>query len=245
MSRAVRLSLPLAAFVALASAPAHAEPPAAPHGPLHGPPRGLAVLALEGAKDAAWPLARAIYARPDLRPPLDDAHARVLAGEAPAAGAPAELGELAELRGAVKGDDAPSRQLLSGIADRLAVRGVVVVWSGPPVQARVFVRDAGGAGTFDAARYAPDEGTDAWGAAVTSLGRAFGAPPPAPRRTPAPAAASVAMKPAVTPEPPKKFYESAWFWGAIGAALFAGGAVWFATRDNDPNAIHLQMQVPR
>ncbi len=41
-------------------------------------------------------------------------------------------------------------------------------------------------------------------------------------------------EPAVTnaPPKPKAFYESGWFWGALGAAAFAGGAVYFATRDN-------------
>jgi len=53
-------------------------------------------------------------------------------------------------------------------------------------------------------------------------------------------------EPAPVTEPPKKraFYESGWFWGALGAAAFAGGAVYFATRDNGPVPIHLEMQVP-
>jgi hypothetical protein len=46
--------------------------------------------------------------------------------------------------------------------------------------------------------------------------------------------------------PPKghAFYESGWFWGALAAAAFAGGAVYFASRDNQPTTIHLEMQVP-
>jgi hypothetical protein len=41
----------------------------------------------------------------------------------------------------------------------------------------------------------------------------------------------------------KPFYTSPWFWGAVGAAAFGGAAVYFATRDNSPSTIHLQLQV--
>ncbi|MEO8796929.1 MAG: hypothetical protein ABI551_03515, partial [Polyangiaceae bacterium] len=52
-----------------------------------------------------------------------------------------------------------------------------------------------------------------------------------------------------SPLAPKKesghhFYESAWFWGALGAAAFAGTAIFLATRDSSGSAIHLQMKVP-
>ena len=48
-----------------------------------------------------------------------------------------------------------------------------------------------------------------------------------------------------TPGAGRPFYASPWFWGAIGAALFAGAAFYFATRDSsDPN-IQLSVQVPR
>jgi hypothetical protein len=46
------------------------------------------------------------------------------------------------------------------------------------------------------------------------------------------------------PEAAKAFWQSAWFWGAIGGAVFAGGAVYFATRDNTGSTIHLDVQVP-
>jgi hypothetical protein len=42
----------------------------------------------------------------------------------------------------------------------------------------------------------------------------------------------------------RPFYESGWFWGALGAAAFAGGAIYLATRDSSAPTIHLQMQVP-
>ena len=45
--------------------------------------------------------------------------------------------------------------------------------------------------------------------------------------------------------PSKPFYASPWFWGAIGAAALGGTAFYFATRDNTPSQIHLQLQVPK
>jgi hypothetical protein len=58
---------------------------------------------------------------------------------------------------------------------------------------------------------------------------------------------------ATSPTPPPRpkepeshpFYTSPWFWGAVGAAAFGGTAVWFATRDNSPSTIHLELQVPK
>src|SRR4051794_7643183 len=99
---------------------------------------GFAVLAREGATDAAWSLAKALYARDALRPSfVDEAHARVLAGEAApkesgGEGSPVsverarilkKLADLAETRAAIHGDDAPSRQLLTSIATTYQLRG--------------------------------------------------------------------------------------------------------------------------
>ncbi len=46
------------------------------------------------------------------------------------------------------------------------------------------------------------------------------------------------------PRPSVPFYESVWFWGALGAAALAGGATYLATRDSSPSTIHLEVQVP-
>jgi hypothetical protein len=213
-----------------------AAPAAAPH--------GLAVVALGGATDAAWPLAQAVYGTPSLRPlALDEAHARVLCGEPAASGAPQEVRDLAESLAAVKGEDAPSRMLLGEMARRLNVRALLVVRveAGHPA-ARVFLPEAG---AFDAASYAPDGGpTVSWSAAARSLARTFAAEPSLPAGPSAPSLATH-EEPVVAPPPKSKaFYESGWFWGALGAAAFAGGAIFFATRDNGETTIHLQMQVP-
>ncbi len=46
------------------------------------------------------------------------------------------------------------------------------------------------------------------------------------------------------PTPSRPFYQSTWFWGAIGAMAFAGGALYLVSRDNGSQTIHLEMQVP-
>lgn len=246
--RHVALAVRLALAVAVVSPAAFAQDPAPPSIPAPPPvaaPRGLAVVALGGATDAAWPLAQAVYGTPALRPStLDEAHARILCGEPAPPGASQDLRDLAESLAAIKGEDAPSRMLLGEIARRLNVRALLVVRvEAGHATARPFLPETG---TFDAAAYAPDAGPAvAWVAASQSLARTYGGEPPVPGGTSAPALATH-EEPVITVAPPKgkAFYESGWFWGAVGAAAFAGGAIFFATRDNGDTTIHLQMQVP-
>ncbi len=214
---------------------------------------GLAVVALPGASEMAWPLAQAVYGAPSLRAAsIDETHARALCGEAPPPGAPADVRDLSETVAALRGDDAPTRALLDGIARRLGARGLVVVSVDPAhggATARVFLEETA---TFDAATYAPDEPTPpgatgagaatSWSAATQSLVRTFG-------RTPAPVAqvSAPALATHDGPPPPassRQFYESAWFWGALGVAALVGGSVFFATRDSGTPTIHLEAQVP-
>jgi hypothetical protein len=235
-----------------APAPASAPAPAPASAPAPSAARaGLAVVALSGAGDAAWPLARSIYADPSLRPgSLDEPHARVLCGEPPAASATADLRDLSETVAALRGDDAPSRALLDAIALRFTVRAVVVVRAeADHPTARLYLPETG---AFDAATYAPDDPPTgpppSWSSTTRSLGRLFGAPAAAP----APAQASVgapvlAMREIPrkeAPSPARPFYESVWFWGAVGAAALLGGAAYIATRDSSPSTIHLEVQVP-
>jgi hypothetical protein len=245
---------------------AHAQPAASPPSQAAAPneptpaPRGLAVVALEGMADSAWPLARAVYADNALRPAwLDEEHARVLAGEPASPSAARDLVELAQTRAAIHGDDAPSRQLLSSLCVSLHVLGAVVVESGHGgPEARVFVASTS---SFDAASYAPDApAPSTWGTAgsslvwantVGSLRRAYAA---ADAKTSGTAPAAPAFLAPVAPAPPRPdsapsghtpFYLSPWFWGAVGAAAFGAAAIYFATRDNGSDSIHLQVQVPR
>jgi hypothetical protein len=248
----------LGATASADAAPAPALAPAsapAPIVPVPAPaPAGLAVVAVGGATDAAWPLARAIYGEPSLRAvAVDEAHARVLCGEPAASTDAADLRDLADTVAALRGDDAPSRALLVAIARQFGARELVVVRvdAGKPV-ARVFLADPG---AFDAATYAPDpsptapsSSPPAWSATTRSLARVFG-----PTSAPSPAEADAHAPPLATQEAPrnttaaassKPFYASVWFWGAIGAAALAGGATYFATRDSSPSTIHLEVQVP-
>jgi hypothetical protein len=242
-------ALLLASPMAAADSPAPPPPPA-PVAPAASPaPSGLVVLARAGATDAAWPLALAVYGNASLRPGvLDDASARVLCGEAPPAGASRALLDLAENVASVHGDDAPSRAVLDAVARHFAVRAVVVVTAaseaGAQPSARVYLTDAG---AFDAATYAPDPGATSWTAAAQSLARSYAPVAPAmdaaPTHLPALATHPAPPPPAHRPEN-KAFWQSAWFWGAVGGAVFAGGAIYFATRDNTGSTIHLEVQVP-
>lgn len=250
------------AFGTSSTAARAAEPPVPPPAaapsaaPAHPAAAGLAVVALPGASDAAWPLAASVYATASLRPTaIDDARARVLCGEPPAPDASPELRDLAATVAALTGDDAPSRALLGDIARRLGLPALAVVrLDGDRPTARVFLADVG---AFDSATYMPDGGTTTartWSGATQSLARSFGAPPVAP-----PDALPSATPPAVpgvpalashdVPKPEgshsRQFYESGWFWGALGAAAFAGAAVFLATRDSGPSTIHLQLEVSR
>ncbi len=237
-----------------ATAPPPAAPNTAPTSMAAVAPNGIAVVAMPGATDAAWPLAQSVYSTPAIRPyAVDEVHARVLCGEAAPPASPADVRDLAETVAAVRGEDAPSRAILADMAHRLNVRALVVVHvdAGKPV-ARVFVADTQ---TFDAASYGPDAGvaTLSWSATTASLARSFGAPAAPPGPTPPVGPVPLSAPPLATHEEPtvanappksKAFYESGWFWGALGAAAFAGGAVFFATRDNGASSIHLDMQVP-
>lgn len=282
--------LALALFLAILAAGAEAS--AAPPPPAADPPsaaaapspagQGLAVVGVGAARDEAYALARAVYGS-SLRPrTLDEIRARVLAGDPPPALSSRETRELAELRAAVKGDDAPSRRLLADIARELGVEGLLVVSVAPApapapevapapaagadageeeedagapadaaaprlvTTARLFLAESG---ELDAARYEPEgglEGAAAWRGVVSSLERRFAATR-RPAAAPASKEAHVApptMRGSETPNG-KPFYASAWFWGAVGAAVLVGGAFWLASRDTSDDPIHLQMRVPR
>jgi len=244
-----RMTLAIGVIVAPtlgSSALADSSPAASPAGATVrsgiAPACGLVVVAFPGAIDSAWTLALAVYGDKSLAPcNIDEAQARVLCGEAPPSGAPAELRELADTVAALRDDDAPTRVLLGDIARRLSVHAVIAVrGNGEGATARVFLPDLR---AFDAATYVPDPGPQpSWSNTVQSLARSFrasssqrpGVPPLATRVVPR------AEREAST----RQFYDSPWFWGGIGAAaLIGGGAIFFAARDSGTPTIHLEMQL--
>lgn len=240
--------------VPLPTATPPAPPAYRPAAPLIVPTKqaqGVAVLGTSGTRDEAFTLGRAVYAS-KLRPSgLDDAHAKILAGDPAKDDAPKELKELAELRAGITGEDAASKRLLAGIAKDLSVEAILFVTretretkdadsdAGAPTPvapvAHLFLADSG---EIDAARYIPEpgvEGSLAWRATVASLERRFA-------HEAAPIAATKPLPPPVESSP---FYKSGWFWGAVGAAALAGAAFYFLGRDTSTDSIHLQMNVPR
>lgn len=233
--------------------------------------QGVAVLALAGAKNEAFTLARAIYASKVRPPSLDEVRARVLAGADPPANASRELKELAEVRAGVNGSfDAPSRRLLAGLAQQVGAQALLVV----KVEARPAADPDAGAGPdadVDAEAGAPT-GAGAAGSSTTVLARLLlvdGAELDAAQYAPDPdgswkgtvaslerrfpvTARTIAGPPAATavPQPlpeekSKPFYLSGWFWGAVGAAALLGGAFYLASRDTSGDSIHLEMRVPK
>ncbi len=249
----------VALMMAAVTSPAFAQDPVplptntAPASSYQAPPpmvvpakqtQGVAVLGTAGTRDEAFTLGRAVYAS-KLRPTsLDDAHAKVLAGDAAKDDASKELKELSELRAGVTGEDAASKRLLAGIAKDLSVDAILFVTNDAPKDsdagtsapvAHLFLTESG---EIDAARYIPEPGVEgalAWRATVASLERRFA-------HEAAPVAATKALPPPVETSP---FYKSGWFWGAVGAAALAGAAFYFLSRDTSTDSIHLQMNVPR
>jgi len=234
-----RVAIALGFFVTTAIAvPALADQPAALP-PLPPPPAATTaaptpaaqpaalVVAMPGAADAARALAQSLG----------------LGAPVPPEGAPG-----------VTGEDAASTTALTDLAHKLNARALVVVHmeGGLPV-ARVFRADTA---SFDATTYVPDDArTLQWGGAAQAIAGTVGIAPTVPAQGAQPTAPPGPLQapalatheePGPVTQPPKKraFYESGWFWGALGAAAFAGGAVYFATRDNGPVPIHLEMQVP-
>jgi len=85
-------------------------------------------------------------------------------------------------------------------------------------------------------------------ASTPAFGDPAAATAPSPSATTAPAASAPALATHdVSSNPPprgREFYESGWFWGALGAAAFVGAVVFFASQDSSPSAIHLHVEVP-
>jgi hypothetical protein len=86
-----------------------------------------------------------------------------------------------------------------------------------------------------------------WSGMVASLARTFAAPDVSDVVVRAPTLATSPLPPEMAKHSAEShpFYTSPWFWGAVGAAVFGGTALYFATRDNSTSTIHLELQVPK
>lgn len=197
--------------------------------------RGVVVVALPGATDATWPVAKGLYGRHGLLPgSLADADARVLAGEPPpeppatqtpddaAARSTARLRLLARLRDEAAQE--PTRKAaLTALARETQARGAVLVGSAAGITVtRTFAVETGLLGD---ALTVPSEHLDVDKIAADARTRI--APKPAPTQLPG-------------------FLKSPWTWIAVGAAALAGTAVYLSTRGEDasPN-VPLRLRTDR
>ena len=211
---------------------AYAEPPrAAPAQAPAGPvdlKDGIAVIAAAKAPiGEAWSLATSVYSDPKLRPSrLDDATARVLAGEPVPKRASAKLRELAELRSEIRPEGTATKRLLSSLASELQVSGLLVVYQVGPAQprARLFVAARGDFAEPVLWPQPEPNGKRSWRVAQQWL-RAQSSR----GRQPSSSGSSVVASP--------------WFWGALVAAAGAAVIGYSVTRDDDSNSIHLQGRV--
>ncbi len=187
--------------------------------------RGVGVIAIgDGAADATWPVALAIYGEASLRPRIEDRDARALAGGQLPKDAPKATAELAELRAQVRGDDTASRLLLKEIARRTAAVALVLVWpktDAKPTEARIY--DAAGDVVEPTLHR---EGTAGWDALVGTLRGRYAKVEPATT----PTTTSTATTPGKDGSSGKgsSVLKSPWFWGAVALAV-AGAVVWAAT----------------
>ena len=247
-----------------ASAPAAAQKVAAP--------QGVIVVAIgDDAGPAARALAREIYGDEALRPRIDDATARVLAGEEPKPGAAAKLTEIAELRKAAHEAqaDAVTRRLYASLGADLGAALVVpvAIRDGRPT-ARVLSVDKAafeplvlsGSNEADSTTgttrvtwpgVAPVLTTFLPKAAHPTSSAPIGATNSAPGATGTPGAtggAAGAAKPGpLAPkkeEPARSFWTSPWTWVGVGAVVVAGVVVFAASQaQGDAGSLRLQGRV--
>jgi hypothetical protein len=263
------LALTVAARSGAADEPGSPGPPVATATLPHAQPHGTVVVAAsEGAAAAAWALAYEVYRDPGLRPSIDDATARVLAGNPAPEGAPSRLAELSELRlsivrswpatapGPADAGPAPgaasdlvTRRLLASLGTELGAElVVVVVMDGTHPVARTMRPTTA---TFEGVELGPtveiaQDGSKAFrwpGAVLTLRGIVPSTVAPAPAPPLAPKAAEAAPAPSI-PTEPRPFYKSPWFWGSVGGAAAIGLSVFLISRATSSSSdVHLTGKV--
>ena len=252
---------PIASVAPSSSGPAPAASAVAASKPnILASPQGMIVIAIgDDAASAARALARQIYAEESLRPSIDDATARVLAGGSVPPNAPAKLTEISEIRKAAEGatSDTVTRTLLTSLGFDLRAIAVVSVAmrDGKPI-ARVLsiAKNSFEPIELSGSIEAKEDGSSLvnW-PDVTSILQSFlpkkAAPPP---NVPKPATGQkVGSNPALIPTGPKKeepaprsIFSSPWTWVGIGVVAAAGVIVFAASQaQGDAGTLRLQGRV--
>ena len=218
--------------------------------PVRSAPRGVIVLAMsDEAIPAARALAREVYAEDALRPAIDDATARVLAGEAPPPNAGPKLVEIADVRKAAQGapSDAVTKRLFTSLGDDLGAILVVPVTVRDHRPAARIVSVAKGAFEpieLSGAIEAQPDGSSrvTWSGVATILKGLV----PKPVATPSSSSSAPSSTPAgpLAPkkeEAPSSFWSSPWTWVGAGVVV-AAGVVVFAVSQTQGDGGGLRMQ---
>ncbi|MFO0665494.1 MAG: hypothetical protein U0174_16175 [Polyangiaceae bacterium] len=187
-----------------------AAPVAAPVAPAPVPstPTGVAVVSLGNSSEEAWPLARAVYGRPKLRPAhLSEAEVRILAGDPVEKDASPPLQQLAADRANLGGD--PSTTALVSLGSSLHVSALYLVVSVPSKVAGVKAKARARLFSVSSRSFVGD-----WKTPTSIFGKADADPWADAAKT---AELSLSEKTDAKP-----FYASPWFWGALGAAAALG-----------------------
>jgi hypothetical protein len=210
--------------------------------------RGAIVMSTSpDAVSAAKPLAREVYKDEALRPTIDDATARVLAGEAPPEGSPPKLLELRDLRASAlsAGSEAASRKLLAAIgADRKARLVVTVSMEGGRPRAKVLRVETSsyeGIEIGATTETAPSgETIFHWPGAADALRKLL--PADGPRASASSAGPLDKPLPAAPkPAPSRSIWSSPWFWAVLGGVVAAGAgtfAIVKTTKADEPT-VHI------
>ncbi len=215
--------------------------------------KGVVVVAVgEGSADAAFVVAKAVYAHAEVRPGIVDRDAQILAGGALEPNAPKDAVELAELRTKIHGDDVASRLLMAEIARRTRSRAVALVFApvAPETTPHVQLYDAAD-DAIEPTIFRPSDAKgdakvdEGWPLLVSTMRARWSL-------TADVDGAGKSTKPEKTDgsgkgeaakgESGKLITSSVWFWVALGAAVVAGGVVYLTTRDSGTNPTPLRVQ---
>jgi hypothetical protein len=239
-----------------AAAPAPPKPPAAAPAPpkVEEPQGAIVVAATDDAGPAARALALEVYREPLLRPRIDETTAQILAGGAPAAGAPARLTEIAEVRTSVTraGSELVARRLLASLGSELGAALVIqVTMDGGHPGARalkpasaVFERVELGATVETAVDGARTYRWPGAASALLSLVPGGEPPPPPPPKGPVAPAPAPVPPPATLVSEQRPFWKSPWFWGPVAGVAAAGITVFILTRTTSSSGdVHLTGKV--